>query len=139
MAELPKALALTIKPKPTLYWDTDLLTEFNCQLKILRKFIRCSDTFEIYPELFASGHWHYHIIIKLITCENYKYFYKTLLPTLRKNIGFCTVKEVSNLIGWREYCSKNVILVADILDISLPITKAYLELWNTNFLLTGRI
>lgn len=138
MPELPKVLAITVKPKPTLYWDTDLLIEFDSQLKILRKFLRCSDKFEIYPELFASGHWHYHIILMLQTSTQYCYFYKTLLPTLRRHLGFCKVKEVSYLIGWKEYCAKNIILVQDILSISLPITKSYLEIWNTNFLLAGR-
>jgi len=86
---------------------------------IYRRLNKCSNRFEIYPELTLKGRIHYHIILLI---EDYIKYHKSFLPYINK-LGFIDVKIVRDYQNLLEYCVKDVTNMKNILNINVPITE----------------
>lgn len=113
------SLALTISPphrpgrkQELLYYDDYFFIQ---QLEL------CSNHFLVYPEFDDSGRLHYHGIIDV---KDEIKWYKKVLPTLQRKVGFTCVKKVTTLkdrVSWIVYMSKQWPVSKGVLSLKGPI------------------
>lgn len=106
-------MALTISPRNVVF----SLFEYNRQkLHICKMLRRCSNEYQIYPELSDSGHLHWHGVFKQ---TDYRKCHMQVLPSFVKEMGFICVKKVTNLDEWLKYCKKNLSKTEEVIKPSL--------------------
>lgn len=80
---------------------------------VLYKLNYCSYNYLVKPELYESGHIHFHIGMQIY---NMVYLYKELLPTLR-TYGFVTFERIKHLEANLRYLKKDKEMMCDLFEI----------------------
>lgn len=107
---------------PPLRSIRDQRAIFDDDMYFLMKIRLCSKHFIIYPEFDKSGRLHYHGIIRII--DKIKW-YKSVLPTLRRSLGFCDIKTIGSTMRDKlqvlYYIKKEWMVTKKVLNIDEPI------------------
>lgn len=117
---------LTVSPPLRAISNQRML--FDDDLFYLSKIKLCSKRFIIYPEFDVAGRLHYHAIINI---HDKVKWYKAILPTFRRMLGFCDVKVIKTFLDKLRvlnYIRKDWYITSNVLKLERPIMPQHRKL-----------